>query len=323
MIGMVDIITKKNDADSHKIYAALESIKRSVNLISLYGLVSLFLNMLLSFIVSVLGLNKNIGFYYLSTAVITVTAIFLPALWLSRFGEGLKSNFIDNKKTSIFDSVCLIIFGFGACIIINAVISAISAFLPGGQSVYKVSFEDTGMLFIMLLSTAVVPAICEEAAFRGFVMQNLKKFGWLYSAFISSLIFGLMHSGISTALFAFTSGMLLAYLRGSSGRLAVSIVVHFLNNALALFYIAVSVSLEEKIYNSIYFAILAAAIVVTVISYIILSKHNLGFFTYGDNNDQAYKKNTLGSGKKLIYTLKCPLFCILILIMIVLRTILG
>ena len=235
----------------------------------------------------------------ISSATISFTAVLLPALALSVFCSGSNDFIADyNKKTGCADSLWLIAFGIGACMTINTIVSVIFSFLPnfGRQNTFRASFDDFGVFMLMLVVTAVVPAICEETAFRGFAVNVLKNSGEVYAAIISALVFGLMHSGLSSAVFAFISGLIFAYIRKSSGRLIVPVVVHFLNNAFALFYGAAAGVMKPKAYTILYLFAFIAAMVIMVVSFIVLAKRKIGVFA-DDEPDYVCEQTEPSSGK--------------------------
>lgn len=87
-------------------------------------------------------------------------------------------------------------------------------------------------LFIM----AFLPALCEESFFRGGLQNFLTRSSsqpWL-SIIIVSIIFSLAHFSFYGFLYRFFLGAVLGALYHYSGRLWLSIIAHFLNNAFAL-----------------------------------------------------------------------------------------
>jgi sodium transport system permease protein len=95
-------------------------------------------------------------------------------------------------------------------------------------------FQDvhTPTLIVIL---AVVPAICEELAFRGFILSGLRHMGHKWRAIIvSSIFFGLTHGVFQQSLVACLLGTLIAYVAVQTGSIVPGIVFHMLHNALQL-----------------------------------------------------------------------------------------
>lgn len=84
---------------------------------------------------------------------------------------------------------------------------------------------------------AVTPAICEEIAFRGFILSGFAKGGRLGIAVIaSSLMFGIVHMIPQQAFNAAMLGLLLGLLAVHSRSLFPAIAFHLCNNAIATFH---------------------------------------------------------------------------------------
>jgi sodium transport system permease protein len=82
---------------------------------------------------------------------------------------------------------------------------------------------------------ALTPAICEELAFRGFILSGLRHTGHRWRAIAgSSLFFGAAHGILQQSLSAAVLGMVLGYLVIQSGSLLTSIVFHLLYNSASM-----------------------------------------------------------------------------------------
>ena len=100
--------------------------------------------------------------------------------------------------------------------------------LMGGISV--------GNLFLYLFIFAALPALGEEFLFRGIVMRFAYNNGQNihFAILFSAAIFGLAHGSAYNFLPIMLAGVLLGYIYYFSGSLWLSILAHFLNNALAI-----------------------------------------------------------------------------------------
>jgi len=91
----------------------------------------------------------------------------------------------------------------------------------------------TPTLIIML---TVVPAICEELAFRGFILSGLRHMGHKWRAIVvSSIFFGVTHGVFQQSLVACLLGTLIAYIAVQTGSIFPGIIFHMLHNGLQLF----------------------------------------------------------------------------------------
>jgi sodium transport system permease protein len=85
---------------------------------------------------------------------------------------------------------------------------------------------------------ALLPAICEELAFRGFILSGLEyRRGTRSAILLSALMFGFLHVLLSLFQQLFNAtllGIVLGLLAVRSRSLLPGILFHFLNNALAV-----------------------------------------------------------------------------------------
>lgn len=88
--------------------------------------------------------------------------------------------------------------------------------------------------WLLMMVFAVTPAICEELAFRGFILSGLARGGRLAIAVgISSLMFGIIHMIPQQAFNAALLGLVLGLLAIYSRSLFPAMAFHFFNNAIA------------------------------------------------------------------------------------------
>ena len=94
--------------------------------------------------------------------------------------------------------------------------------------------ETLSECFLYFVAFAVVPALVEEFAFRGVVMQPLRKYGDWFAIIMSSAFFALLHGNMVQIPFAFVAGMALGFFRIKTGSIWTSVVIHFFNNAISV-----------------------------------------------------------------------------------------
>ena len=89
--------------------------------------------------------------------------------------------------------------------------------------------------WVLLLLIAVVPAVCEELAFRGFILSGFRHLGHKRRAIIySALLFGLTHGILQQSLIASLVGVVLGYVAVQSGSILPCMVFHLCHNSLAI-----------------------------------------------------------------------------------------
>jgi sodium transport system permease protein len=92
-----------------------------------------------------------------------------------------------------------------------------------------------GSLATMLLVIAVLPAVCEELAFRGFVLSGLRHVGHKWTAIvISSVFFAATHAIFQQSLVAFALGLVLGFVAIQTGSILPAILFHITHNSLGL-----------------------------------------------------------------------------------------
>lgn len=103
------------------------------------------------------------------------------------------------------------------------------------ELVEKILLGDFSILFSLAM-LALTPALCEELLFRGYVQRQAERgLGAAGGILLSGTIFGLYHMRLTQVLPLSLLGLYLAYLAWRTGSLWIPIVIHFLNNALAVF----------------------------------------------------------------------------------------
>lgn len=86
----------------------------------------------------------------------------------------------------------------------------------------------------MIISTCVLAPLVEEFLFRGVIMSMLRRYGLVTELIVSSVAFALMHFSIQTFIPIFFVGMLLGFVRRSTGSIFPSIIMHAANNAFSV-----------------------------------------------------------------------------------------
>ena len=90
-------------------------------------------------------------------------------------------------------------------------------------------------LWAVLLVLALLPAICEELTFRGFIFGGLMRDnGVLRAILLSSLFFGLAHSFLQQSIAATLMGLLLGLIAWRTGSVVCTIIIHVVNNTLSI-----------------------------------------------------------------------------------------
>ncbi len=87
----------------------------------------------------------------------------------------------------------------------------------------------------VLLLVAVVPAVCEELAFRGFILSGFRHLGHKWRAIVyTAIFFGLTHQILQQSLIAGLVGIVIGYVAVQSNSIFPGILFHVVNNSLAV-----------------------------------------------------------------------------------------
>lgn len=89
---------------------------------------------------------------------------------------------------------------------------------------------------VLILFLAVLPGLCEEITFRGYIMRGmLNTRGPAVAIFLSAVFFGMMHFSLYRFLPTFGMGLILGFIAWRTRSLWLSILIHIINNALVVF----------------------------------------------------------------------------------------
>ena len=192
-------------------------------------------------------------------AVTAIIGFLLPTLVTAALLNRRPIKLLGFSSTDIKPSqVGLVILLIGASLLVATSLSHITNTIPIPES-WKVRFDkleeeysrqvsaiislkNSKDYIIALIIMAFLPALCEETFFRG-GLQNFLTRGtsmpWL-SIIVVSILFSLAHFSFYGFLSRFFLGVVLGALFHYSGKLWLSILAHFINNALAITVLYIS-----------------------------------------------------------------------------------
>ena len=143
-------------------------------------------------------------------------------------------------------------------------------------------------ILLYFLTIAILPALVEEFAFRGVIMGALKPYSQGLAILVSSALFALMHGNFVQLPFTFCCGLVFAYLDIKTNSLLPSIIVHFLNNGLAVLSdVLLSYNILDNTGVNLCYGVIF--VVTGVLSLIflkrIIGKNDAGFFRLEGGSD--------------------------------------
>ena len=92
---------------------------------------------------------------------------------------------------------------------------------------------DQDALIVQFICTSLLAAIFEEFAFRGVILQILRRYGNTFAIICSAFVFGLIHGNTYQIPFAFLFGLVLGAAAVYTGSLWTPVLLHLINNAVA------------------------------------------------------------------------------------------
>lgn len=156
----------------------------------------------------------------------------LPAL-LMRRGRSARTG---TMRLSIGLLLCAAVLGLAMRALATPLTQLWGNFLSAPDSQIAAA-DSAGKWCLQLLALAVLPAVLEEALFRGVVLQTLLDSGSRFGAgLLTTLFFSLLHGNLAAlpAHLLFGGALTLAAMR--TGNLLVPMVMHAVYNASALFW---------------------------------------------------------------------------------------
>lgn len=217
--------------------------------------------------------------------------VFIPffILFLIYKPENREKVMVFKKPKSNEMFVLAIFAGLMMCFAGNTVTST----LTGIFSAFGVSFTNPEIdmpsnavgYILFAVECAVIPALVEEFALRGVVMQPLRKYGDWFAILTSSLIFAILHGNMVQIPFAFIAGIALGYFQITTGSIWTSVIIHFLNNMSSV-VISIYYNNNPNASNFPYIVFSGAITVIGVVALIVYLKSN-GIKLQKDTSDMG------------------------------------
>ncbi|MBQ7874123.1 MAG: CPBP family intramembrane metalloprotease [Oscillospiraceae bacterium] len=155
-------------------------------------------------------------------------------------------------------------------------------------------------IILYVIAMTVAPAFIEEIAFRGIVMQNLRRVGDIFALVSSALIFGIFHLNLIQMPYAFILGLCIGYFVMRTGSLWVGIILHFINNGVAVIFEFAEPYISENTYlmaNLVYNLVCVILAVIALACVLVKYKDMFRF---------EKSRTLLSSVKKTLYFITSP-----------------
>lgn len=182
-----------------------------------------------------------------------IAFILLPALLVVRLGGFDATRTLSLRlpgRRQLVGAILFLLGGLQIALVLawlqSLVLPVPSEYLQAMSDVLRA--DSFGRFLWLVLLAALVPAVAEETLFRGVLLSSLRQRlpTWL-SVVVVGLVFGLFHLTPETA-FRFVPtawlGILLSWVVVASGSLPLSMLLHFLNNAIVITLTAIPLTGE-------------------------------------------------------------------------------
>ena len=310
-----------------KVQKAKKSLRYLGNMSGLSVILFLVFNTVASIVLSSPGLlalyRTNAVFSAAFSIVSSFIYMFIPFVivaCLIRIRDK-QVEFFPFKKMNARRALLSIPIGLTVCIGANIVVNLIiSAFEHFG---FKLSQQSDAMakptsifaVIITIVSTAVVPALLEEFAIRGVILQPARRYGMAFAIISSSVIFGIMHGNLIQAPFAFIVGMCFAFFAIKCDSLWIGVILHFINNAFSVIIGYLSEKMSEATLNLTYYIIIGVVVLAGIACFVILLVTDKQFFKKTEGNIAGEEATLLSKGQKFVaYFINAPMIISFVLI---------
>lgn len=222
------------------------------------------------------GRGINVQLYQILASILPTVLGAVASVFAARKFTGYRVKTILVRPQIHFKAVLL---GFGLCMGLNLVTSLLSNLLTqwlnhGGITVnppdFSYSPESPFFSAVLLLYACVIAPTLEELIFRGYILRFLQRFGNGFAILFSSLLFAFYHFDLTQLLPAFVMGCLFGYLAVRCESVLPVIVIHVLNNVVAISLSTFSPVLSPTAILAINAVLYALAIVSLIVA---LSMH--------------------------------------------------
>ena len=166
--------------------------------------------------------------------------IMIPAQLAGQIMMGIylwKAGYISKKKATWSPVSAPFLICSGLAILTGGfLVSALMGLLDWIPNIMEQSFDILQSGWGGILAIAIIGPVLEELLFRGAITKALlQQYNPTKAILISALLFGVFHINPAQILPAFLIGILLAWTYYKTGSLIPSILMHILNNSLAVY----------------------------------------------------------------------------------------
>ena len=201
---------------------------------------AVFLLLLLSKTVNLVGIASNTTEAYLSLTAVQLFVFMLPCVLYIRYRSldmrtQLRVRMFSPDKI-MFTVLCALLLILSSMLISTLDTSIGNSVYSWGYLLGEDSIDHSGInVLYYAICFALLPALCEEILFRGVIMSEYQHSSIAAAVFINSLFFAMLHFEIEKLPFYFFAGLVLTMCAYAANSIVASMITHLLYNLFAIF----------------------------------------------------------------------------------------
>lgn len=209
----------------------------------------------------------------LTTMVIYILSMFVPYLIVAKMLQLPQEEIVAARAPKKGTFLPMFLMGVGTipllqyfAVLMTMLLSAIRMNTP--DSVLESAFsapENIVAIILQMILMCVMAPLFEEFAFRGVILQSLRRYGEGFAIVASAILFGLMHSNTAQIPFAFVMGLVLGYMVVKTNSIWPAVALHAVNNGISTVLGLVEQRVDEKMLTVITVSVWAVFIIIGII----------------------------------------------------------
>lgn len=197
-------------------------------------LCTVFTSLLASLVTQLMSSEWGVSITEFQAILVSQVVLILPALAYIILNKINVVSFIRLNKIRWMTVLQLVLFAFMVMPLMN-LISCLSLLVFENHIVGTVQgMVSNTNFFLCFMAIAVIPAVLEEAVYRGVFFSEYSKYNVRKGIVLSALMFGLLHMNMNQFLYAFAMGIVFALVIEATGSIVSSMIIHLTINGWSL-----------------------------------------------------------------------------------------
>ena len=211
---------------------------------------AMFCGVLILMIKFFMSFSLDVGNLAVAAAVTQLVVVATPALLMTVMLTRSPAQTLLLRRPPLAAALAAVLLPFALHPTINVLHVVVNYLYPlDDRLAEQLKALSAGMdnFWVMFLVLAVLPGICEELAFRGFILSGLRRIGHKWTAIVlSSIFFGASHALFQQSLVACLLGAVIGFLAIQTGSLLPGVLFHVVHNSLALGVARITPTLADE-----------------------------------------------------------------------------